>query len=118
MVIGVYVGAATVGGAAYWFMYDPTGPQMSFYQLSHHMQCYGSPEEFKGISCEIFQVRLRLISDPHLYSSNGSGSCSYETEEKMFFFFKHMLPIADIGRSVPAFATPYIFLKPRELPLQ
>jgi len=61
MVIGVYVGAATVGGAAYWFMYDPTGPQMSFYQLSHHMQCYGSPEEFKGISCEIFQVRLSLI---------------------------------------------------------
>jgi P-type Ca2+ transporter type 2A len=57
MVIGGYVGAATVGGAAYWFMYDPTGPQMSFYQLSHHMQCYGSPEEFKGISCEIFQVR-------------------------------------------------------------
>jgi Ca2+ transporting ATPase len=65
MVIGVYVGAATVGGAAYWFMYDPTGPQMSFYQLSHHMQCYGSPEEFKGISCEIFQVCLRLMSDPH-----------------------------------------------------
>jgi hypothetical protein len=65
MVIGVYVGAATVGGAAYWFMYDPTGPQMSFYQLSHHMQCYGSPEEFKGISCEIFQVRRILDPAPH-----------------------------------------------------
>merc|ERR1719478_921621 len=40
MVIGVYVGIATVGGAAYWFLYDPTGPQMSYYQLSHHMSCY------------------------------------------------------------------------------
>ena len=27
MAIGVYVGIATVGGAAYWFLYDPTGPQ-------------------------------------------------------------------------------------------
>merc|ERR1712107_626981 len=56
MAIGIYVGAATVGGAAYWFMFDPTGPQMSFWQLSHHMSCYGSPEDFKGISCEIFHA--------------------------------------------------------------
>jgi len=56
MAIGIYVGAATVGGAAYWFMMDPTGPQMSFWQLSHHMSCYSDPEDFKGISCEIFQA--------------------------------------------------------------
>merc|ERR1712042_211364 len=56
MAIGVYVGAATVGASSWWFLYDPTGPQMSYYQLSHHMECYGSPEQFKGISCEIFQA--------------------------------------------------------------
>merc|ERR1711994_819020 len=56
MVIGVYVGAATVGASSYWFLLDPTGPQMSFWQLSNHMQCYASPESFKGISCEIFQA--------------------------------------------------------------
>merc|ERR1711876_143771 len=56
MVIGVYVGAATVGASSYWFLIDPTGPQMSFWQLTNHMQCYGSPEDFKGISCEIFQA--------------------------------------------------------------
>jgi len=56
MVIGGYVGAATVGASSYWFLMDPTGPQMSFWQLSNHMQCYGSPESFKGISCEIFQA--------------------------------------------------------------
>ena len=60
MAIGTYVGAATVGGAAYWFMFDPTGPQMSFYQLSHHMTCYSNPEDFKGISCEIFHVSLKF----------------------------------------------------------
>merc|ERR1712042_56908 len=56
MVIGVYVGAATVGSSSYWFLFDPTGPQMSFWQPTNHMQCYGSPEDFKGISCEIFQA--------------------------------------------------------------
>merc|ERR1712073_22464 len=56
MVIGGYVGAATVGASSYWFLIDPTGPQMSFWQLTNHMQCYGSPENFKGISCEIFQA--------------------------------------------------------------
>merc|ERR1719266_3032085 len=34
----------------------PTGPQMSFWQLTNHMQCYGDPQNFKGISCEIFQA--------------------------------------------------------------
>merc|ERR1712176_484943 len=56
MVIGSYVGAATVGASSYWFLVDPTGPQMSFWQLTNHMQCYGAPEQFKGISCEIFQA--------------------------------------------------------------
>merc|ERR1712073_290711 len=55
MAIGVYVGAATVGASSWWFLYDPTGPQMSYYQLTHHMSCYSNPEDFKGLSCEIFQ---------------------------------------------------------------
>merc|ERR1719370_246526 len=55
MAIGVYVGAATVGASSYWFLYDPTGPQMSYYQLTHHMSCSTNPENFKGISCDLFQ---------------------------------------------------------------
>ena len=46
---------AAVGGAAYWFLYDPTGPQMNYWQLSHFMQCVNEPDKFKGISCDIFQ---------------------------------------------------------------
>jgi len=56
MAIGVYVGIATVGGAAYWFLYDTTGPQMSWYQLSNFLQCPAEPEKFKGLSCDIFQA--------------------------------------------------------------
>jgi len=33
MVIGTYVGAATVFGYAWWFLFNPQGPQISFYQL-------------------------------------------------------------------------------------
>merc|ERR1711899_486568 len=61
MAIGVYVGAATVGASSWWFLYDPTGPQMSYYQLTHHMSCYSNPEDFKGLSCEIFQAPEAMI---------------------------------------------------------
>ena len=33
MVVGVYVGAATVFGYAWWFMYNPEGPQITFWHL-------------------------------------------------------------------------------------
>lgn len=33
MVIGTYVGAATVFGYVWWFLYNPEGPQISYYHL-------------------------------------------------------------------------------------
>ena len=33
LVIGTYVGAATVFGSVWWFMYYKNGPQYSYYQL-------------------------------------------------------------------------------------
>ncbi|XP_045592037.1 calcium-transporting ATPase sarcoplasmic/endoplasmic reticulum type isoform X1 [Procambarus clarkii] len=54
MAIGGYVGAATVFAASWWFMYDPTGPHLNYYQLSHHLQCLGDPENFEGLDCNIF----------------------------------------------------------------
>ncbi|KAI9668215.1 MAG: hypothetical protein M1821_001035 [Bathelium mastoideum] len=44
MVIGTYVGVATVGGYAWWFMFYSEGPGISFYQLS----------EFPQIGCDMF----------------------------------------------------------------
>ena len=51
MVIGVYVGAATVFGYAWWFMFNSAGPQISFFQLSHFHRC---STQFPEIGCEIF----------------------------------------------------------------
>lgn len=51
MVIGVYVGLATVAGYAWWFMYNVEGPQISFYQLTHFHQC---SEKFSDLGCQMF----------------------------------------------------------------
>ena len=39
MVIGTYVGIATVFGYAWWFMYNSDGPQINFYQLVSLLNC-------------------------------------------------------------------------------
>ena len=51
----VYVGCATVGSSAWWFLYYENGPQLSFYQLTHHHQCTTDPSNFVGVNCQIFK---------------------------------------------------------------
>lgn len=53
MAVGTYVGAGTVGAAAWWYMLSPVGPHLSYYHLSHHLQC--TPEN------EMFKVALFVI---------------------------------------------------------
>uniref|UniRef100_A0A8C7IV47 Calcium-transporting ATPase n=1 Tax=Oncorhynchus kisutch TaxID=8019 RepID=A0A8C7IV47_ONCKI len=56
LAIGGYVGAATVAAAAWWFLYSEDGPGVSFYQLSHFMQCHEENEDFVGVHCEVFEA--------------------------------------------------------------
>ncbi|GIY96132.1 hypothetical protein CEXT_653931 [Caerostris extrusa] len=58
MAIGVYVGAATVGAACWWFMAAVNGPHLTYYQLTHHLACHQDSKSFVGVDCEVF-------SDPH-----------------------------------------------------
>uniref|UniRef100_A0A4W4DUL3 Calcium-transporting ATPase n=1 Tax=Electrophorus electricus TaxID=8005 RepID=A0A4W4DUL3_ELEEL len=55
LAIGSYVGAATVAAAAWWFIYADDGPMVTFYQLSHFMQCTAENEDFADIECEVFE---------------------------------------------------------------
>ncbi|KAL7064758.1 hypothetical protein AAHC03_05314 [Spirometra sp. Aus1] len=55
LAIGGYVGCATVGSAAWWFIAYDKGPQLNYYQLTHHMQCLAEHENFHGIDCRIFE---------------------------------------------------------------
>ncbi|WFC98429.1 P-type Ca(2+) transporter [Malassezia yamatoensis] len=52
MLIGSFVGVATVFGYAWWFMFYEQGPQISFYQLTHFHHC---ASKFPELGCEIFQ---------------------------------------------------------------
>lgn len=51
MVIGIYVGLATVAGYAWWFMYNSEGPQITFWQLSHFHKCSA---QFPEVGCQMF----------------------------------------------------------------
>lgn len=79
-----YVGAATVGAAAWWFTVSEDGPQVSLYQLvslpvsgapqsaspsaripltphapsspqSHFLQCAPDNPDFDGLDCHVFE---------------------------------------------------------------
>ncbi|KAH7103830.1 calcium-transporting ATPase [Auriculariales sp. MPI-PUGE-AT-0066] len=51
MIIGIYVGVATVAGYAWWFCLYSEGPQISFYQLTHFHECGA---RFPEIGCAMF----------------------------------------------------------------
>lgn len=51
MIIGTFVGLATIFGYAWWFTTYTGGPQISWYQLTHFHHC---PALFPEIGCEMF----------------------------------------------------------------
>ncbi|CCA77785.1 related to endoplasmic reticulum calcium transporter [Serendipita indica DSM 11827] len=55
MVIGTYVGCATVFGYAWWFIFYEGGPQISWYQLTHFHSC---ASQFPEIGCSMFTNEL------------------------------------------------------------
>ncbi|XP_054610731.1 sarcoplasmic/endoplasmic reticulum calcium ATPase 1 isoform X1 [Dunckerocampus dactyliophorus] len=57
LAIGGYVGLGTVSAATWWYLFDDQGPQVSFYQLRHFMQCTQENPVFQGIDCEVFESR-------------------------------------------------------------
>ncbi|VDK38220.1 unnamed protein product [Taenia asiatica] len=54
LVVGTYVGAATVCASAWWFLINPAGPRVSYYQLTHHLKCSVDKANFQGVSCSVF----------------------------------------------------------------
>uniref|UniRef100_A0A673B8E1 Calcium-transporting ATPase n=1 Tax=Sphaeramia orbicularis TaxID=375764 RepID=A0A673B8E1_9TELE len=55
LAIGCYVGAATVGAAAWWFVAAEDGPRITFYQLSHFLQCGPENPDYQDLDCKIFE---------------------------------------------------------------
>ncbi|KAJ3005680.1 hypothetical protein HKX48_000515 [Thoreauomyces humboldtii] len=55
MVVGIYVGCATIFGYAWWFMFYAGGPQISFYQLTNFHKCSSL---FPEIGCDMFHSAM------------------------------------------------------------
>eukprot|EP01104_Vermistella_antarctica_P016009 TRINITY_DN536_c0_g1_i2.p1 TRINITY_DN536_c0_g1~~TRINITY_DN536_c0_g1_i2.p1 ORF type:complete len:954 (-),score=280.59 TRINITY_DN536_c0_g1_i2:119-2980(-) len=53
VIIGLYIGFATVAGFAYWYMFFEGGPLVSWAQLTSFDQCVG--EVAPGVLCTIFK---------------------------------------------------------------
>ncbi|EXJ79327.1 Ca2+ transporting ATPase, sarcoplasmic/endoplasmic reticulum [Capronia epimyces CBS 606.96] len=54
MVIGTYVGAATVFGYVWWYMFYESGPQISFNQLRSFHKCSIVNPLYANVDCSIF----------------------------------------------------------------
>lgn len=54
MVVGTYVGAATVFGYVWWFMFYSSGPQISFAQLRNFHKCTPTNPLYADLECSIF----------------------------------------------------------------
>ncbi|KAJ5172325.1 hypothetical protein N7492_004918 [Penicillium capsulatum] len=95
LVIGTYVGAATVFGYVWWFLYNPEGPQITFFQLSHFHRCSA---QFPEIGCEMFSndmaksastVSLSILVVIEMLNAMNALSSS----ESLFTFFLGNNPI-------------------------
>ncbi|KAJ5257264.1 hypothetical protein N7478_013368 [Penicillium angulare] len=95
MVIGIYVGAATVFGYVWWFLYNPEGPQITFWHLSHFHRC---SSQFPEIGCEMFSndmaksastVSLSILVVIEMLNAMNALSSS----ESLFTFFLHNNPM-------------------------
>ncbi|KAJ5736718.1 uncharacterized protein N7483_001843 [Penicillium malachiteum] len=95
MVIGIYVGTATVFGYVWWFLYNPEGPQITFWQLSHFHRC---STQFPEIGCEMFSndmgksastVSLSILVVIEMLNAMNALSSS----ESLFTFFLHNNPM-------------------------
>ncbi|KAF4122585.1 hypothetical protein GMORB2_6891 [Geosmithia morbida] len=51
LIIGAYVGVATVAGYVWWFVYNPEGPQITFHHLMRFHHC---STDFPEIGCSMF----------------------------------------------------------------
>ncbi|WVF66907.1 calcium-translocating P-type ATPase, SERCA-type [Kwoniella sp. CBS 6097] len=86
MVIGTYVGAATVFGYAWWFMFYTGGPQISFHELTHFHQCSTA---FPSLDCSMFtglpSMRATTMSLSILVVIEMFNACNSLSENESLF---------------------------------
>lgn len=54
LIIGMYVGLATVWGFLWWYLWYSEGPKLSWSALTHFQKCDATAAAAAGYKCEIF----------------------------------------------------------------
>lgn len=62
MVIGIYIGVATVAGYAWWFLYYSGGPQISYYQLVSFSYSTFTIRADEFLLLRLISIRVQLYS--------------------------------------------------------
>ncbi|WWD16654.1 potassium/sodium efflux P-type ATPase, fungal-type [Kwoniella shandongensis] len=90
MVIGTYVGCATVFGYAWWFMFYTGGPQITFHELTNFHQC---SSVLSSLDCSMFTgipaQRATTVSLSILVVIEMFNACNSLSENESLF----VLPI-------------------------
>lgn len=58
LVIGFYVGMVTVGGYAWWYLWNEHGPQMTWREFTHFDSCVEGEHAY---SCKVFHDRRCVL---------------------------------------------------------
>jgi Ca2+ transporting ATPase len=82
LVIGTYVGIATVAGYAWWFMFYENGPQISYYQLVR-IHLFASAPASDQISLFPLRYVRHISTNVPLFSHRSGAICSRTTMRDM-----------------------------------
>ncbi|KII70370.1 Calcium-transporting ATPase sarcoplasmic/endoplasmic reticulum type [Thelohanellus kitauei] len=86
--IGLYVGIVTIIGSLWWYMYDPTGPHLTFSHLMHHQHCGPNEPMYKGIDCQLFNNYIPMsISLSVLVFTEMFNACNSMSDSLSIFSF-------------------------------
>jgi hypothetical protein len=63
LVVGTYVGLATIGGYVWWFTSYPGGPQMTWGQLTSFQSCTEGAEPYSCKACSCPSLAFNNCND-------------------------------------------------------
>ncbi|KAL7986669.1 hypothetical protein Chor_012952 [Crotalus horridus] len=115
LAIGCYVGAATVGAAAWWFIAADGGPRITYYQLSHFLQCKEDNPEFEGVDCVVLSENQSLLRMPPWENVWLLGSICLSMS--LHFLILYVEPLPLIFQITPLNVTQWLMVLKLSLPV-
>jgi Ca2+ transporting ATPase len=114
MLVGLYVGVATVAGFALWFMSFEDGPQLSYYQLTHWHACaeWGDGAAAPAVAdCGVFMdLRPKTVALSVLVTIEMFNALNALSENESLLRFPPWKNVWLLGAIVLSFAQHFLIL--------